>query len=214
MHRRYTDRTTSIGGHRIPRGVFVYVLFHHMHNSTKLWDQPDRFLPERWDTEDGSYSPETTITKPKAAGDAAGAAGWCQPQVQVTARAGECVSDADHSAAPYRKFLPFSDGPRSCPGQVCQSIQIFLCCRLSPPAADIAAGGVPKIKLRCMPAIQRNWLYYSARMCALRCDSSAATGCPAGHGADGAQNCSCNTVQPVLIPIGRVHGRSRRGDCI
>ena len=116
---RYTDEATRIGAYTIPKGVFVYVLFHHLHNSPKLWDQPDQFWPERWEHEDGNYYPsamQQASSTHKAQNEPPSPA----VPIEVKVKAGEA---ADHSittaAAPYKKFLPFSDGPHSCPAQVC-----------------------------------------------------------------------------------------------
>ena len=109
--RRYTDEATAIGSCMIPKGVFVYVLFHHLHNNPALWDKPDQFLPDRWLQEDGNYRPEQS-SKKSASSDSDTAA------VQLTARAGAAADDPSAASSAYKKFLPFSDGPRNCPGQV------------------------------------------------------------------------------------------------
>ncbi|GJN76134.1 hypothetical protein PLICBS_010246 [Purpureocillium lilacinum] len=51
------------GGYKLPKGSVVIPALHHMHNNDKVWDNPARFDPDRWDTEQvknrppGSYVP-------------------------------------------------------------------------------------------------------------------------------------------------------------
>lgn len=40
------------GGYKIPKGGIVIPAIHHIHNNPKLWDNPAKFNPDRWDTED------------------------------------------------------------------------------------------------------------------------------------------------------------------
>ena len=72
----------------------VYVLFYHMHNSPKLWDMPEAFLPERWSgqSEGTGDTPDTDA---------------------ILSGRGE-----DGLARNEKKYLPFSEGPRGCLGQV------------------------------------------------------------------------------------------------
>lgn len=39
------------GGYRLRKGTVVIVALHHIHMNPKVWDNPDRFDPDRWDTE-------------------------------------------------------------------------------------------------------------------------------------------------------------------
>ncbi|KAF5602864.1 cytochrome P450 monooxygenase oxidoreductase [Fusarium subglutinans] len=51
------------GGYRLPKGAVVISALHHMHNNKDVWENPGRFDPDRWDTEQvknrppGSYIP-------------------------------------------------------------------------------------------------------------------------------------------------------------
>ncbi|KAI1084818.1 cytochrome P450 [Whalleya microplaca] len=51
------------GGYKLPKDSVVIPAIHHIHNNTALWDNPARFDPDRWDTEQvknrptGSYVP-------------------------------------------------------------------------------------------------------------------------------------------------------------
>jgi cytochrome P450 len=40
------------GGYKIPKGGIVIPALHHIHNNPKLWDNPAKFNPDRWDTEE------------------------------------------------------------------------------------------------------------------------------------------------------------------
>ncbi|PCD27428.1 hypothetical protein FGRA07_02567 [Fusarium graminearum] len=54
------------GGYRLPKGAVVISALHHMHNNKDVWENPGRFDPDRWDTEQvknrppGSYIPFAT----------------------------------------------------------------------------------------------------------------------------------------------------------
>ncbi|KAF4471539.1 cytochrome P450 oxidoreductase [Fusarium albosuccineum] len=54
------------GGYKIPKDAIVIPALHHIHNNTKIWDNPTFFDPDRWDTErvknrpNASYIPFAT----------------------------------------------------------------------------------------------------------------------------------------------------------
>lgn len=86
---RFTDKSLSLQSVTIPKGSFVYVSFYALHNSGHLWDNPDKFTPERWlsfETQDATHHVNSTSTH-----------GPIKKEL------------------PY---LPFSSGPRSCIAQV------------------------------------------------------------------------------------------------
>ncbi|KAJ5455508.1 cytochrome P450 [Penicillium daleae] len=39
------------GGYRLPKDAVVIPALHHIHNNPALWDNPQRFDPDRWDTD-------------------------------------------------------------------------------------------------------------------------------------------------------------------
>ncbi|KAI4833673.1 putative cytochrome P450 monooxygenase [Aureobasidium sp. EXF-8845] len=39
------------GGLRMHKGEVIIAALHHIHNNPKVWENPDRFDPDRWDTE-------------------------------------------------------------------------------------------------------------------------------------------------------------------
>lgn len=51
------------GGYKLPKESVVIPALHHIHNNDKIWDNPTRFDPDRWDTEQvknrpaGAYVP-------------------------------------------------------------------------------------------------------------------------------------------------------------
>ncbi|KAL4765940.1 cytochrome P450 [Aspergillus foveolatus] len=40
------------GGYKIPKDSVVIAALHHIHNNPKIWDNPSRFDPDRWDTDE------------------------------------------------------------------------------------------------------------------------------------------------------------------
>lgn len=40
------------GGYKLPKDSVVIPAIHHIHNNPKLWDNPARFNPDRWETEE------------------------------------------------------------------------------------------------------------------------------------------------------------------
>ena len=91
---RLTNREVVLGPYRVPQNVMVYVLFYRMHNSPKLWDMPEAFLPERWSGQ-GEGTADTPVSDASASG-----------------RGEEGLTRNE------KKYLPFSEGPRGCLGQV------------------------------------------------------------------------------------------------
>jgi cytochrome P450 len=100
--RRLTNRVTELGPYKIPSNVMVYVLFYRLHNNGKLWRDPHEFLPERW--------AEQAEEAPAGKGDAAAPA--------------PSGADVEPLARNDKTFLPFSEGPRGCLGQVRPSTHI------------------------------------------------------------------------------------------
>lgn len=73
MFAREATQPTRFRNRDVPRGAQLVVSPWHLHRHTRLWDQPDRFDPGRWD----------------------------RPETKTSARTA---------------YLPFSAGPRACPG--------------------------------------------------------------------------------------------------
>ncbi|MEF9605337.1 cytochrome P450, partial [Paracoccus sp. PXZ] len=70
---RQCRQTETLRDRKAPRGAQLVLSPWHLHRHERLWDDPDRFDPSRWETENGKA----------------------------------CQRDA---------FIPFSAGPRACPG--------------------------------------------------------------------------------------------------
>ncbi|GME35025.1 Cytochrome P450 [Neofusicoccum parvum] len=51
------------GGYKLPQGAVVIPALHHIHNNPKIWDNPAKFNPDRWETDEvkgrhkGAYMP-------------------------------------------------------------------------------------------------------------------------------------------------------------
>lgn len=50
--RRSMEQDMTIGGGKlfVPKGVLVWIPMHAVQNVAANWDQPDKFMPERWET--------------------------------------------------------------------------------------------------------------------------------------------------------------------
>ncbi|WP_294930688.1 cytochrome P450 [uncultured Paracoccus sp.] len=70
---RQCAHAETLRNRRAPKGAQVVISPFHLHRHERLWDNPDSFDPDRWDTENGKT---------------------CQREA----------------------FIPFSAGPRACPG--------------------------------------------------------------------------------------------------
>ncbi|KAK9827287.1 hypothetical protein WJX81_000437 [Elliptochloris bilobata] len=97
---RFTTQPTQVGDYLVPPGVFVYVLFHRLHNNAKFWHEPADFRPERWDAQ----PPQ-------------------QPDVHSEAEVSSSAAETSETAGAERGrveaklYLPFSEGSRSCVAQ-------------------------------------------------------------------------------------------------
>ncbi|TVY82115.1 Cytochrome P450 4F5 [Lachnellula suecica] len=55
------------GGYRIPKDSVMIIAIHHIHNNAKVWDDPEKFDPDRWNT-DKVQNRHKTAYVPFAAG--------------------------------------------------------------------------------------------------------------------------------------------------
>ena len=103
LQRRFTTQPTRVGDYLVPPGVFVYILFHRLHNSAKLWHEPDVFCPERWDVQPAKHSP-----------------GMPLEAAEITSAAADApeAAAAEPERGDAKAYLPFSEGSRSCIAQV------------------------------------------------------------------------------------------------
>ncbi len=118
---------TRVGRWVIPPGTIVWPMLYALHNSRHNWDQPDHFRPERWlrpeeaggeggEGRVGSDAGEAGSSGGEEEGRAAspGGGGGSPRQGRAVAAGGAVAV----GAAGGKRFLPFSDGMKSCLGQV------------------------------------------------------------------------------------------------
>ncbi|CAL8472236.1 g11778 [Coccomyxa elongata] len=83
------------GSLKLPRGTMVWVPHHAIQNCEHNWDEPTKFMPERWAASDAEYAQKPSAL-PKE---------W---QVGM---------DSNSTTERARRFMPFADGIRTCIGQ-------------------------------------------------------------------------------------------------
>jgi cytochrome P450 len=107
-----------------------------LHLGSHNWDHPHEFLPERWDQPGAEYWPgdlcphgqagaQAAAAGDSSAGAAAEGSGRNSPALLATATEEEGAEPGGSEAwtlveseRPPLRFAPFSQGPRSCIGQV------------------------------------------------------------------------------------------------
>ncbi|GIL43618.1 hypothetical protein Vafri_1274 [Volvox africanus] len=124
---REVTQPTRVGDYLIPPGVIVWPMLYALHNSTHNWVRPDEFSPERWLTDpDGGDSSHDEAGGDDSYRDRSGGARRPTPQsLSDSSDAGSCSGNGSGTApAPTagggsggKRFMPFSDGMKSCLGQ-------------------------------------------------------------------------------------------------
>ncbi|GLC33832.1 hypothetical protein PLESTB_000509600 [Pleodorina starrii] len=121
---REVTQPTRVGDYVIPPGVIVWPMLYALHNSVHNWDRPEEFRPERWLAAGGgggaggagggggSSPPSTPRSR-----DATAAVSETEAPPGETAAAATAASGGGGGGAGGKRFMPFSDGMKSCLGQ-------------------------------------------------------------------------------------------------
>ncbi|KAK9827620.1 hypothetical protein WJX81_007168 [Elliptochloris bilobata] len=117
------DQDIALDGGRlvIPRGVPIRMHIHSIHNCAANWERPHEFLPERFLQADAEFLPAAPI-RPAAASAHSKADRATDITATATAASGGApTAEGGDGAAVVggkrcRRFIPFSDGVRSCVG--------------------------------------------------------------------------------------------------
>ncbi|GLI68700.1 hypothetical protein VaNZ11_013179 [Volvox africanus] len=161
---REVTQPTRVGDYLIPPGVIVWPMLYALHNSTHNWVRPDEFRPERWlaEPEEGGGGSHDEAGGNGGCGDRSGAT--LRPTSQSlsdSADAGSCKGNGSGAApAPTagvsnggKRFMPFSDGMKSCMGQALglMEVRTMLVVLLGRYRVDLdPSGGGPEAVQRSM----------------------------------------------------------------
>ncbi|KAG2497951.1 hypothetical protein HYH03_004213 [Edaphochlamys debaryana] len=123
---REVTTPTRVGDYVIPPGVIVWPMLYALHNSVHNWQAPDQFQPERWldpgaESGSGSGSGSGTAGEGMDGGSGSGSEGGQPPSQPATPRSPARRAAGGGRAGGEReggkRFMPFSDGMKSCLGQ-------------------------------------------------------------------------------------------------
>ncbi|KAK9801866.1 hypothetical protein WJX73_003752 [Symbiochloris irregularis] len=101
---------TLAGKLHLPRGTLLWVPHHAIQNTSFNWDQPDKFLPERWLEKGQEYADVSKLRLPAEWYEGMGV-GTGTP---LPSSAEDCTGAPSCTA---KRYMPFAEGPRDCLGQ-------------------------------------------------------------------------------------------------
>ncbi|CAL8468296.1 g7836 [Coccomyxa elongata] len=105
---RMPKKDVLLGGkYLIPKNTTVFLPLHAIHNSIHNFEEPDKFLPERW------LEPGAEYARPRAGCSSASISGRKATDGSAADREGASLAAGEGRV---RRFLPFMEGPRSCAG--------------------------------------------------------------------------------------------------